>query len=99
LTDLRPFPNARRVVDDATSITRADLQRPRDLGLSDTDIMDVVLAAAARCFLLEDARPLDMRPEASYRHLDPDLQEAFVGRPPPYRLRVERSGGHQSPTP
>src|SRR5215831_11764946 len=39
---------AERVVDDATSIDDADLQRLRDLGLSDTDIMDVVLAAAAR---------------------------------------------------
>jgi alkylhydroperoxidase family enzyme len=42
---------AERVVDDATSIGEADLQRLRDLGLSDTDIMDVALAAAARCFL------------------------------------------------
>src|SRR5690242_6252448 len=41
---------AERVVDDATSIREADLQRLRDLGLSDTDIMDVVLAASARCF-------------------------------------------------
>ena len=41
---------AERVVDDATSIGDADLQPLRDLGLSETDIMDVVLAAAARCF-------------------------------------------------
>ena len=41
---------AERVVDDATSVDDADLQRLRDLGLSETDIADVVLAAAARCF-------------------------------------------------
>ena len=41
---------AERVVDDAASINDADLQRLRDLGLSETDIMDVALAAAARCF-------------------------------------------------
>ncbi len=41
---------AERVVDDASSIDEADLQRLRDLGLSDAEIMDVVLAAAARCF-------------------------------------------------
>ena len=41
---------AERVVDDATSIGDADLQRLRDLGLSEGEIMDVVLAAAVRCF-------------------------------------------------
>ena len=41
---------AERVVDDATAIDEADLQRLRDLGLSEREIMDVILAAAARCF-------------------------------------------------
>src|SRR5438045_1469796 len=40
---------AERVVDDAAAIEDADLQLLRDLGLSDTEIMDVVLAAAAHC--------------------------------------------------
>src|SRR5206468_8003638 len=42
---------AEKVVDDATSIGDADLQPLRDLGLSETEIMDVVLAASVRCFL------------------------------------------------
>ena len=37
---------AERVVDDATSIGDADLRALRDLGLSETEIMDVILAAA-----------------------------------------------------
>jgi hypothetical protein len=41
---------AERVVDDATSIGDADLKRLRELGLSETEVMDVILAAAARCF-------------------------------------------------
>src|SRR5436305_4214499 len=41
---------AEKVADDATSVTEADVQRLRDLGLSDTEIFDVVVAAAARCF-------------------------------------------------
>ena len=45
--DLRRY---ERVVDDATSIGEADLQPLRDLGLSETEIMDVVLATATRCF-------------------------------------------------
>src|SRR5262252_4246244 len=48
--DLAVMNLAERVVDDATSIDDDDLQRLRDLGLSDPEIMDVVLAVAARCF-------------------------------------------------
>ena len=73
---------AERVVDDATSIDDADLQRLRDLGLSDTDIMDAVLAAAARCFFAKTLDALGVRPDASYRELEPELREALVvGRP------------------
>ncbi len=70
------------VVDDATSIGDADLQRLRDLGLSETEIMDVVLAAAARCFFSKTLDALGVRPDASYRELEPDLRAALVvGRP------------------
>ena len=73
---------AERVVDDATSIGDADLQRLRDLGLSDTEIMDVVLAAAARCFFSKTLDSLGVLPDASYRRLAPELRDALVvGRP------------------
>jgi uncharacterized peroxidase-related enzyme len=73
---------AERVVDDATSIGEADLQRLRDLGLSEAEIMDVVLAAAARCFFSKTLDALDVRADASYRELEPELREALVvGRP------------------
>jgi len=73
---------AERVVDDAAAIEDADLQLLRDLGLSDTEIMDVVLAAAARCFFSKTLDALGVRPDASFRDLEPELQEALVvGRP------------------
>jgi alkylhydroperoxidase family enzyme len=73
---------AERVVDDATSIGDSDLQRLRELGLSETEIMDVVLAAAARCFFSKTLDALGVLPDASYRDLDPGLLEALVvGRP------------------
>jgi alkylhydroperoxidase family enzyme len=73
---------AERVVDDATSIGDDDLQRLRDLGLSDTDIMDVVLAAAARCFFSKSLDALGVRPDARYAELEPELLEVLVvGRP------------------
>ena len=73
---------AERVVADATSIGDADLQRLRDLGLADTEIMDVVLAATARCFFSKTLDALGVLPDASYRELDPELREVLVvGRP------------------
>ncbi len=73
---------AERVVDDASSIGEDELQPLRDLGLSETEIMDVILAAAARCFFSKTLDALGVRPDARYRELEPDLQEVLVvGRP------------------
>ncbi len=73
---------AERVVDDATSIGDEDLQRVRDLGLSEVEIMDVILAAAARCFFSKTLDALGVRPDASYRDLEPELLDVLVvGRP------------------
>ena len=73
---------AERVVDDATSIEDADRQRLRDLGLTDDEIMDVVLAAAVRCFFSKTLDALGVLPDAGFRALDPELQEVLVvGRP------------------
>ena len=45
-------------------------------------IMDVVLAAAARCFFSKTLDALAVRPDASYRELDEELRGALVvGRP------------------
>jgi alkylhydroperoxidase family enzyme len=80
--DLAVMDLAERVVDDATSITDADLQRLRDLGLSDEDIMDVVLAATIRCFFSKTLDAMGVLPDAEFRELDPELQATLVvGRP------------------
>ena len=73
---------AEHVVDDATSIEEADLQPLRDLGLSEVEIMDVVLAATARCFFSKTLDALGVLPDAHFRELPPDVQDALVvGRP------------------
>ena len=73
---------AEKVVDDAAAIDDADRQKLRDVGLSDTDIMDVALAAAARCFFAKTLDAMGVQPDASYRELEPELREALVvGRP------------------
>jgi len=80
--DLAVMDLAERVVDDATSIDDAELDRLRTLGLSDAEIMDVVLAAAARCFFSKTLDGLGVRPDATYSDLDPGLREVLVvGRP------------------
>ncbi len=73
---------AERVVDDATSIDDSDLQPLRDLGLSEEEIMDVVLAAAVRCFFSKTLDALGVLPDASLAELEPELLDVLVvGRP------------------
>jgi len=80
--DLAVMDLAERVVDDATSITDADRQRLSDLGLSDEEIMDVILTAAVRSFWTKTLDALGVQPDASYRELEPELRDVLVvGRP------------------
>lgn len=80
--DLAVMELAERVVDDATSIEDADRQRLRDLGVDESEITGVILAAAARCFFSKTLDGLGVLPDAAYRELDLDLREALVvGRP------------------
>jgi uncharacterized peroxidase-related enzyme len=73
---------AELVVDDASSIEDVDRGRLRALGLSDDEIMDVVLAAAARCFFSKTLDALGVRPDAEYGAVESGLREVLVvGRP------------------
>jgi uncharacterized peroxidase-related enzyme len=81
-TDVAVMDLAEQVVYDATAIGDSDLQRLRELGLSETEIMDVVLAAAARCFFSKTLDALGVRADASYAELEPELRDVLVvGRP------------------
>ena len=80
--DIAVMDLAEKVVDDAAAIGDADLQPLRDLGLSETDVMDVVLAASARCFFSKTLDALGVRPDASYLDMEPDVRDVLVvGRP------------------
>jgi uncharacterized peroxidase-related enzyme len=73
---------AEQVVDDASTIDDADLQRLRGFGLAEAEIMDVVLAAAARCFFAKTMDAMSVLPDAKFNELDPELREVLVvGRP------------------
>jgi uncharacterized peroxidase-related enzyme len=73
---------ARKVTAAPFEITEADLEPLRELGLSDVDILDVVLAAAARCFFSSVLEAMGAVPDSAYRGMDSSLREVLtVGRP------------------
>lgn len=81
-TELAVMDLAEKVADDATAIIPADVERLRELGLSDAEILDVVLAAAARSFWSKTLDAVCAEPDASYAALEPGLRDALtVGRP------------------
>jgi alkylhydroperoxidase family enzyme len=80
--DIAVMDLAEKVVDDATAIDDESLEPLRRLGLTEPEIMDVVLAATARCFFSKTLDALGVRPDASYAELDPSIREVLVlGRP------------------
>ena len=73
---------ATKVATEAASVTAEDVERLRAHGLSDDDILDVTLAAAARCFFSTVVEAMGAQPDAAYRAIDPELRAALtVGRP------------------
>jgi uncharacterized peroxidase-related enzyme len=73
---------AAKVARDATSVTQADIDRLRRLGLSDADVLDVVLAATVRCFFSKTLDALGTPADAKFNALEPALRDAVtVGRP------------------
>jgi alkylhydroperoxidase family enzyme len=80
--DLAVMELAEQVVDDATAITDADRDRLRRLGLTDAEILEVILAASARCFLSKTIDALGAQPHAGYAELPGEVRAALVvGRP------------------
>jgi len=73
---------ARSVAAGAADMRPEDLDELRALGFADDEILDVVLAAAARCFFSTVLDAVGAEPDAAYRALDAPLREALtVGRP------------------
>lgn len=73
---------AQKVVRSAHSITPEDLDALRSFGLRDEEILDVILAAAARCFFGHTLDAAGLEPDEAYlEDLDGDLPEILaVGR-------------------
>ena len=82
-TDRAVMDFAAQVARDASSITSADVQNLRDHGLSDPDVVDVVLAAAARAFFTKVLDALGVQADAQLGEMfDPEVRgQVTVGRP------------------
>jgi uncharacterized peroxidase-related enzyme len=73
---------ARKVALAADTVTQADVDELKALGLTDADVLDVALAAAARAFFSKTLDATGTQPDAAYQNL-PDLLRTSltVGRP------------------
>jgi uncharacterized peroxidase-related enzyme len=81
-TDVAVMDLAGKVADDATAVTQEDIDRLRELGLSDEEVIDVVLAAALRSFFSKTLDGLGVQADARYAEVDAGLRDALVvGRP------------------
>jgi uncharacterized peroxidase-related enzyme len=72
---------ARKVAQDADKVTQEDVDELRRLGLSDADVLSVILTAAARCFFSKVLDATGTLPDAVLRDLPDQLRSALtVGR-------------------
>lgn len=74
---------AARVAERPSEIRREEVESLKSLGLSDRDVLDVVLSVAARAFFTTIVDALDSPPEKELiEDLEPELLEVLVvGRP------------------
>ena len=82
-TDRAVMDFASHVAGDASSISAADVQHLRDYGLSDPEIVDVVLAVAARAFFTKVLDALGVQADVQLGDtFDPEVRrQVTVGRP------------------
>ena len=72
---------ARKVAEEAENITREDVDELRDLGFSDADVFNVILASAARCFFSKVVDATGTLPDAVLQEIPDQLRSALtVGR-------------------
>lgn len=75
---------AQKVVHHASDISQDDIQDLKSFGLSDEDILNVVVTITARSFFSKTLDALDVEPDEIYKELEPELiQTLSVGRPFP----------------
>jgi uncharacterized peroxidase-related enzyme len=92
-TDRAVMDFAAQVAHDASSVAATDVQELRDLGLTDLEVVDVVLASAARAFFTKVLDALGVQADVELGEtFDPEVRrQVTVGRP--IAEATARSGG------
>jgi uncharacterized peroxidase-related enzyme len=73
-----------KVTTQAHQVSESDIAELRGFGLSDEEILDVVLAGAARNFFSKTLDALGTKPDEIYSELEPELLQVLTpGRPFP----------------
>ena len=73
---------AQKISTQAHQVDERDLEALRANGLTDVEILDVILAATARNFFSKTLDAVAATPDEIYRELEPELLRALViGRP------------------
>lgn len=70
---------ATQVTRNAGAVTPQDIQKLRELGFSDADILDVTLAVAARNFFTRILEAMGAVPDAAYREKEPEIWAYVMG--------------------
>ena len=75
---------AQKIITQARQISEHDIEELHEHGLSDEEILDVVLACTARSFFSKTLDALGAKPDEAYLELEPELiQVLTIGRPFP----------------
>jgi len=75
---------AQKIIEMAHLVDETDIKELQKLGLTDEEILDVVLATTARSFFSKTLDALGAPPDEIYQQLEPELIQALVvGRPFP----------------
>jgi len=75
---------AQKISLQASQVSQQDMDELRHFGLTDEEILNVVLACTARNFFSKTLDALDAAPDEVYRELEPELVKVLtIGRPFP----------------
>jgi len=75
---------AQKITTQARQISEAEIDELHGYGLTDEEILEVVLACAARNFFSKTLDTLNARPDEIYLELEPELLQVLsLGRPFP----------------
>jgi alkylhydroperoxidase family enzyme len=69
---------AEKVILDQHNVTQEDINGLLAFGLTDEEVLDVVLTAAARSFYTKVLDALGAEPDDAYLELEPELQAAIM---------------------